>query len=68
MAVAITRSPKRSLQTAEALIAREDHRVPLIAPVASWKKRLASLAVDGQVPDLVDDEQPGSSSVTERWG
>ena len=43
----------------EALIAGQE-RARLKRRPTSWKKRLAPWAVDGQVPDLIDDEQTGN--------
>ena len=44
---------------AEALVGGEDHRATLVAPADELKEQIGAGAVDGQVADLVDDQQPG---------
>ena len=44
---------------AEALIAGEQDRAPLIAPGDELEKEIGSLPVDRDVPDLVDDQELG---------
>src|SRR5207245_568407 len=44
---------------AEALVAREDHGAALVAAADELEEQVRPLAVDRQVPDLVDDEQAG---------
>src|SRR3989441_6817226 len=41
----------------EALVAGEDHRAPLVAPADELKEEIGAGPIDGQVADLVDDEQ-----------
>src|SRR5262245_43328246 len=41
----------------EALVAREDHRATLVATADELEEEIGSRAVDGQISDLVDDEQ-----------
>src|SRR5712691_10566323 len=43
----------------EALVAGQDHRAALVAPADELEEQIGPGAVDGQVADLVDDEQPG---------
>src|SRR5262245_42565644 len=43
----------------EALIAGEDHGAALVAAADQLEEQVGALAVDGQVADLIDDEQPG---------
>src|SRR6266581_4415363 len=44
---------------AEALVAREDHGAALVVAADELEEQVRPLAVDRQVPDLVDDEQAG---------
>src|SRR5262249_7974437 len=44
---------------AEALVAGQDHGAALVAAADELEEQVGALAVDGQVADLVDDEQPG---------
>src|SRR5438445_4898876 len=41
----------------EALVAGEDHRAPLVAPADELKEEIGAGPVDGQVANLVDDDQ-----------
>src|SRR5437867_6514345 len=43
---------------AEALVAREDHRAPLVAAADELEEEVGAGAIDGQVADLVHDQQP----------
>ncbi len=43
---------------AEALVAGQDHGPAFIAPADELEEQVRALAVDRQVADLVDDEQP----------
>src|SRR5262245_3358771 len=51
--------PEDLSPAAEALIAREDHGAALVAAADQLEEQVGALAVDGQVADLIDDEQPG---------
>src|SRR5690242_9624650 len=50
---------KHVAPAAEALVAGQDHRATLVAPADELEEEIGSGAVDGQVADLVDDEEPG---------
>jgi hypothetical protein len=56
--VAITRSPNTSPQGAEGLVAGEDHGAALVAARGQLKEEVRALALDRQVADLVDDQEP----------
>jgi hypothetical protein len=56
--VAITRSPKTSPKGGEALVADEDHRTALVAPADQLEEEIRPQSHDGQIADLVDDQQP----------
>ena len=43
----------------EALVAGQEQRTPLVAPADELEEEVGAVAVDGQVPDLIDDEQTG---------
>ncbi len=43
---------------AEALVGREDHRAPLVAAANELEEEVGAGAIDRQVADLVDDQQP----------
>jgi hypothetical protein len=38
----------------------KEQRPPLVAPADELEEEVGAVAVDGQVPDLVDDEQAGT--------
>jgi hypothetical protein len=59
MAVAITRSPKTSPQLPKLWFAGQEQRIPLVAPADELEEEVGAVAVDGQVPHLIDDEQTG---------
>jgi len=40
------------------LVAGEDHRTALVAPADELEEEVRAESIDGQVADLVDDEQP----------
>lgn len=46
------------MTAAEALVAGEDHGAALIAAADELKEEVGPGPVDGQVADLVNDEQP----------
>jgi hypothetical protein len=45
---------------AEALVAGEDHRAALVPAADELEEEVGAGAIDRQVADLVDDQQPGT--------